>query len=431
MAHLLANPHQFFHNIMDRKIEKKKWTFKNVSLLVGGLVVLSLIFYSFFFADKRTKLYVDRNKITISDVDYGIFQDFIPVTGGVLPKNTQFLDAKEGGIIQFIEKETGDLVKKGDVIMRLTNSTLELSVLSQQASLYEQINRSTDTRLSLNQNDLEQQGRLAEIDMQLNLLKPQYERFKTLYEKDLISKRELEEVEENYKYNLHRRALTYASYKADSAARIYQLREITASESKMRQSMSGVNMILDNLVIRAPIDGQLATPDHQIGQSIVTGERIGQVDELGSYKIRVRIDELYLPRVDTGLLGSFVQSGISYGLVITKIYPTITEGRFEVDMDFTAEQPTSIKRGLSVRIRLELGDSSEAVLLPMGGYFKETGGNWVYVVNDAGDKAVKRSIKLGRKNAEYFEVLDGLEKGQKVITSSYDHFGDNEVLILK
>lgn len=416
---------------MDRKIEKKKWTLKNISLIAGGIAVISLIFYSFFFADKRTKLYVERNKITISEVEYGVFQDFIPVTGGVLPKNTRFLDAKEGGIIQFIEKETGDMVYKGDVIMRLTNSSLELSVLSQQASLYEQLNRSTDTKLSLNQNDLDQQQRLAEIDMQLNLLKPQYERFKTLYEKDLISKRELEEVEENYKYNLNRRALTYASYRADSAARIYQLREITASEEKMRQSMAGVNMILDNLVIRAPIDGQLATPDHQIGQSIVTGERIGQVDELGSYKVRVRIDELYLPRVDTGLLGSFVQSGTSYGLVITKIYPTITEGRFEVDMDFTAEQPESIKRGLSVRIRLELGDSSDAVLLPMGGYYKETGGNWVYVVDKSGERAVKRSIKLGRKNAEYFEVLDGLEKGQKVITSSYDHFGDNEVLILK
>ncbi|MCK5468550.1 MAG: HlyD family efflux transporter periplasmic adaptor subunit, partial [Cyclobacteriaceae bacterium] len=350
--------------------------------------------------------------------------------GTVLPSTTRYLDAREGGIIQSIEKETGDLVKKGDVILRLANSSLELSVLSQQASLYEQINRSTTTRLSLNQNDLNQQQRLAEIDLQINLLKPQYERFKQLYEKDLISKRELEEIEEQYKYNVIRKELTYTSYKIDSTARMRQLQELNASEDRMRQSLEGVNMILDNLVVRAPIDGQLATPDHELGQSIVRGERIGQTDVLGFYKIRVRIDELYLPRIDIGLNGSFSQSRKSFGLVITKIYPTITEGRFEVDMEFTGDQPESLKRGLSVRIRLELGNSAQALLLPMGGFYKDSGGNWVFLVDKSGNRAVKKDIRLGRKNSEFFEVMGGLEAGQKVITSSYDHFGDNEVLLL-
>jgi HlyD family secretion protein len=199
----------------------------------------------------------------------------------------------------------------------------------------------------------------------------------------------------------------------------------------MRQNLEGVNRILDNLVIRAPIDGQLATPDHQIGQAIVRGERLGQIDVMGSYKIRVRIDELYLPRVDIGLKGTFTQSNESYELVITKIYPTITEGRFEVDMEFTGNQPESIKRGLSVRIRLELGNSAQALLLPMGGFFKNTGGNWVYVLDKSGARAVRKDIGLGRKNSEFFEVMSGIQDGQKVITSSYDHFGDNEVLILK
>jgi HlyD family secretion protein len=344
---------------------------------------------------------------------------------------TRYLDAKEGGTIQAIEKETGDIVSEGDVIIRLTNSTLELSVLSQQASLYEQINRSTTTRLSLNQNDLNQQQGLAEIEMQINLLKPQYERFKMLYEKDLISKREFEVVEEDYKYNLRRKELTYKSYQADSTSRIRQLKELNASEMRMRQNLEGVNRILDNLVVRAPIDGQLATPDHQIGQAIVRGDRLGQIDVLGSYKVRVSIDELYLPRVDVGLRGSFKQSNELYELIITKIYPTISEGRFEVDMEFTASQPESIKRGLSVRIRLELGNSEQALLLPMGGFYKDSGGNWVYVLDDSGDRAQRQNIRLGRKNAEYFEVISGLEAGQRVITSSYDHFGDNEVLILK
>jgi HlyD family secretion protein len=416
---------------MDRKIKKKKWTFKRISLYAVGLLFISFVLYSFFFADNRSKLNVEREKITISEVKYGIFQDFIPVTGSVLPQVTRFLDAKEGGIIQSIEKETGDLVEVGDVIIRLTNSTLELSVLNQQASLYEQINRSTTTRLSLNQNDLNQQQVLAEIDMQINLLKPQFERYKMLYQKDLISKREFEVIEEDYKYNMKRRELTYASYRADSTSRIRQLKELNASEDRMRQSLEGVNRILDNLIIRAPIQGQLATPDHEIGQSIVQGERIGQIDVVGSYKIRVRIDELYLPRVDIGLKGSFTQSGENYELVLTKIYPTITEGRFEVDMEFTGDQPESIKRGLSVRIRLELGDSAERLLLSMGGFYKDSGGNWVYLVDESGNRAVRKDIRLGRKNSEYFEVTEGLEEGQKVITSSYDHFGDNEVLILK
>jgi len=416
---------------MDRKIKKKKWTLKRISLYAVGLLFISFVLYSFFFADNRSKLNVEREKITISEVRYGIFQDFIPVTGSVLPQVTRFLDAKEGGIIQSIEKETGDLVEVGDVIIRLTNSTLELSVLNQQASLYEQINRSTTTRLSLNQNDLNQQQVLAEIDMQINLLKPQFERYKMLYQKDLISKREFEVIEEDYKYNMKRRELTYASYRADSTSRIRQLKELNASEDRMRQSLEGVNRILDNLIIRAPIQGQLATPDHEIGQSIVQGERIGQIDVVGSYKIRVRIDELYLPRVDIGLKGSFTQSGENYELVLTKIYPTITEGRFEVDMEFTGDQPESIKRGLSVRIRLELGDSAERLLLSMGGFYKDSGGNWVYLVDESGNRAVRKDIRLGRKNSEYFEVTEGLEEGQKVITSSYDHFGDNEVLILK
>ena len=415
---------------MDRKIKKKIWTFKRISLYAVGLLFVSFVLYSFFFADKRSKYNVDIEKITIAEVTFGVFQDFIPVTGTVLPSTTRYLDAREGGIIQSIEKETGDLVKKGDVILRLANSSLELSVLSQQASLYEQINRSTTTRLSLNQNDLNQQQRLAEIDLQINLLKPQYERFKQLYEKDLISKRELEEIEEQYKYNMIRKELTYTSYKIDSTARMRQLQELNASEDRMRQSLEGVNMILDNLVVRAPIDGQLATPDHELGQSIVRGERIGQTDVLGFYKIRVRIDELYLPRVDIGLNGSFSQSRKSFGLVITKIYPTITEGRFEVDMEFTGDQPESLKRGLSVRIRLELGNSAQALLLPMGGFYKDSGGNWVFLVDKSGNRAVKKDIRLGRKNSEFFEVMGGLEAGQKVITSSYDHFGDNEVLLL-
>jgi len=416
---------------MDKKIKKKRWTFKRISLIAVAILFLSFILYSFFLADKRSKLNVDLEKITIATVKYGVFQNFIPVTGTVLPSTTRFLDAKEGGTIQEIVKETGDYVKKGDLILRLANINLELNVLSQKASLYEQINRSTQTRLQLNQNDLNQQQRIVESDYMINLLKPQFRRYKTLYEKDLISKRELEEVEEQYKFHLKQRTLIYTSYKVDSTARVKQIKEIDNSEYRMRQSLEGVNQILQNLEIRAPIEGQLATPELELGQSIVQGERLGQIDVLDSYKVRVRIDELYLPRVEIGLKGTFSQAGDEYELIITKIYPTISEGRFEVDMEFTGEQPTSIKRGLSVRIKLELGNSAQALLLPVGGFYKDTGGNWVFLVEENGNRAVKTDIRLGRRNPEYFEVIEGLKPEQQVITSSYDHFGDNEVLLLK
>lgn len=416
---------------MDRKIKKKVWTVKRISLYALGLLFLSFVLYSFLFADKRSKVKVDAEKITIGEVKYGTFQDFIPVTGNVQPIETRYLDAIEGGIIQSINKETGEIVKTGDVILRLSNTSLELSVLSQEAALYESINRSSDTRLSINQNDLNQQAQLAEIKYQIELLKPQYERYKRLYEKNLISKREYEEVEEQYKYYLKRRELTYASYRQDSLARSSQIRRIDQSQQRMMQSLEGVGKILENLQIKSPINGQLATPDLEIGQSINPGERIGWVDVLDSFKVRVRIDELYLPRTEPGLKGTFTLAQKDYELVITKIYPTITEGRFEVDMEFTGEQPEGIKRGQSVRIRLELGNSAQALLLPVGGFYKDTGGNWVYVLEDDGARAVRKDIRLGRKNPEYFEVTDGLKPGDQVITSSYDHFGDNEVLLLK
>jgi HlyD family secretion protein len=416
---------------MDRKIEKKTWTVRRILAIGLGALFLSFVLFSFFFADKRSKLNVDLEKITVSEVKFGVFQDFIPVTGTILPSTTRYLDAKEGGTIQSIERTSGEMVEEGDLILRLSNINLELSVLSQKANLYEQINHSTNTRLSLNQNSLNHQQRLAEIDYMINLLEPQYRRFKELYAKDLISKREFEEVEEQYKYNVTRRDLIYRSYRVDSMALVKQLEEINASELRMRQSLEGVNQILENLEIRAPIGGQLATPEWEIGQSIERSARIGQIDILDSYKVRVRIDELYLPRVDVGLQGTFTHAGETFELVIVKIFPTVTEGRFEVDMEFTGEQPKTIKRGLSVRIRLELGNSEEAVLLPVGGFFKDTGGNWVFLLERSGDRAVKKEIRIGRRNPEYFEVIGGLEPGQKVVTSSYEHFGDNEVLLLR
>ena len=238
-------------------------------------------------------------------------------------------------------------------------------------------------------------------------------------------------MREQYDYNLKRKQLTYTSYRNDSIARSIQKRQLRDSEARMEQSLSGVGHILDNLVVRAPISGQLATEQIEVGQSISAGERYGQIDIQDRFKVRVPIDELYLPRVNTGLKGTFSFSGGVYELEISKIYPNVTGGRFEVDMIFTEEAPAGIRRGQTVRIRLELGESQQTRLLPTGGFYKDTGGNWVFVVNEKTGKAEKRNIRLGRKNPEYYEVLDGLTKGERVIISGYENFGKNEVLNLQ
>ncbi len=414
---------------MDKKIAKKKWTLKRIATWGGGGLLVIFISYQFIFADRRSKLKIEKDKITISEVKRGVFQEFIPQTGTVEPSRTVFLDAIEGGNIKRIVAESGAMLKKGDVILEISNLNREITVLSQEASLNESITRQRDTRLLITQNDLNQRQTLALIDNQLAILEPQYERQKVLFEKKLISKQEFERTEADYLYNKERRKITYEVYKNDSINRIRQLRELDKAEQRMSLSLEGVGKILDNLVIRAPIDGQLSTPHWEIGQAVNQGQRLGQVDIVGSFKVRVPIDELYLPRISTGLRATTDFAGKTYGLVITYIYPTIQNGRFEVDMNFDGETPQGIRRGQSLRLRIELGQSSEELLLPVGGFYKDTGGNWVYVM-DADNRAVRRDIKLGRKNTENFEVLEGLKPGDKVITSSYENFGNNEVLIL-
>lgn len=415
---------------MDRKIEKRIWTTKRIAMISGSVLLLIFIFYNLLFADNRSKLNVDVERISISTVKQGEFLEFIPVTGTVQPIETFYLDAIEGGIIQKVARETGAMVEKGDTILLLSNSNLQLDVLNREAQLYEQINNLRNTRLLLDQNTMALKDQLAGINYQLQLLKPQYERQKQLYASKAIAKQEFEAIEEEYRYNQERKKLTYASYKQDSIMKEIQMQQLADSEKRMWRSLEAVGLILDNLIVVAPVDGQYSSGELEKGQSIVSGQRLGQVDIVNSFKARVRIDELYLPRINFGQLGSLDFNGSTYQLHVTKIYPIITEGRFEVDMEFLGEAPEGIKRGQSLRIRLELGNPAQALLLSSGGFYQHTGGNWVYLIKD-GVRAVKQSIRLGRKNPEYYEVLEGLQPGDKVITSGYDNFGDNEVLVLR
>ncbi|MCX8491930.1 MAG: HlyD family efflux transporter periplasmic adaptor subunit [Cyclobacteriaceae bacterium] len=415
---------------MDKQIKKKYWTFKRIGTFAGIALLVGFIGYQFIFADRRSKLKIEKDKITISEVKMGQFKEYIPQTGIVEPSRTVYLDAIEGGNIRNIVRESGAMLKKGDVILELTNLNRELSVLQQEASFNESINRARETKLNIMRNDLDQRQQLALIDNQLQILEPQYRRQKQLFEKKLIAKQDFERTEADYRYNIERKRITYEVYRNDSIDRIRQLKAVTKSEQQMTLSLDGVSKILDNLLIRSPIDGQLSTPHWEIGQAVSTAQRLGQVDIVGSFKVRVPIDELYLPKISAGLPAATDFAGKTYQLSITYIYPNIQNGRFEVDMNFVGETPQGIRRGQSLRMRVELGQPSEELLLPIGGFYKDTGGNWVFIMDGEG-KAVKRDVKLGRKmGSEFFEVLEGLKSGDRVITSSYENFGNNEVLLL-
>jgi HlyD family secretion protein len=414
---------------MDKKIQKKTWTVKKIATYGGIALFVIFVGYQFIFADRRQKLKIEKDKITISTVQRGVFQETIPQTGIVEPSRTVYLDAVEGGTIKRVVAESGQMVKQGDVILELSNLNRELTVLGQEAQLNESITRVRDSKLAITRNDLEQRQTLALIDNQLQKLGPQYLRQKQLYEKKLISKQDFEATEADYKYNIERRRITYEVYKNDSLDRIRQVRELQFSEAKMTESLKGAGRILDNLTIRAPMDGQLSRPQLDAGQNVNIGQRLGQIDIVGSYKVRVPIDELYLPRIVQGLKATTTIANKDYVLSIAYIYPTIQNGRFDVDMQFEGETPQGIRRGQSLRLRIELSQSSEELLLPVGGFYKDTGGNWVFVMEN-GNRAVKRDVKLGRKNPENFEVLEGLKPGDQVITSSYENFGNNEVLLL-
>jgi len=414
---------------MDKQLAKKRFTVKKVATWGGGALLIIFIAYQFIFADRSSKLKVEKDKITISEVKRGVFQETIPQTGIVAPARTVFLDAIEGGNIKRIVRESGAMLKEGDVILELTNLNREMQVLQQESSFNESINRARETKQTIMKNDLDQRLQLSTIQNQLDILEPQYKRQKQLFEKKLIARQEFEQTEANYKYNKDRMRIAYEMYHSDSTERIRQLKFTVESERKMMLSLDNLSKILDNLTLRSPIDGQLATPHWEVGQSVTQGQSLGSIDVLGQYKVRVPIDELYLPRISEGLHATTDLAGKTYNLVITYIYPTIAAGRFEVDMNFDGETPQGIRKGQSLRMRIELGQSSEELLLPVGGFYKDTGGNWVFVL-DGENRAVRRDIKLGRKSPDYFEVLEGLKPGDRVVTSSYENFGNNEVLLL-
>jgi len=416
---------------MDRKIEKKKWPPKRIALyVIGGFVALFLI-YTLLFGSGGRKLNVKTERITVSSVSRGLFQEFIPVTGNVVPIKTVYLDAVEGGRVELRYIEEGSIVERGDEILKLDNTNLHLDIMYREAELFQQINNLRNTRLEMERTRLNLKRQMTELDYQLRTNKRIYERNQELFKKNLISKHEFEQAKDEYSYLLKSREITIETHRQDSIFREVQIYQLENSVERMQANLEVVKAKLENLIIKTPISGQLTSLNAEIGESKSPGERLGQIDVLDSFKVRVDIDEHYIARIEIGKTGEFDFAGNTYNAVIRKIYPEVVNGRFGVDMYFTGVVPQGIRRGQTLHIRLALGDLSEAILLARGGFYQKTGGQWVYLLDESGDAARKQSIKLGRQNPQYFEVLEGLQPGDRVITSSYETFGDNDILVLK
>jgi len=393
--------------------------------------VVFLFIYTLIFGDSSSKLNVQTERLTISTVSIGPFQEFIPVTGNIVPIKTVYLDAIEGGRVETKFIEEGALVSMGDEILKLDNTNLHLDIMYREAELFQQINNLRNTRLEMEKTRLSLKGQLVELEYEIAQQNRLFDRSKEMYNKNLISKQEFEQVQDRYYYLLESKKLTLESHKQDSVFREVQISQLEASVQRMQANLEIVKTKLENLIIKAPITGQLTSLNAEIGESKSPGERLGQIDVLDSFKVRVDVDEFYIARIEIGKTGSFDFAGKTYQVEIRKIYPEVQNGRFAVDMYFGEEVPQGIRRGQTLHIRLALGDLSEATLLARGGFYQKTGGQWVYVLDKSDDFAIKRDIKIGRQNPQYFEVLDGLKPGEKVITSSYETFGDNEKLVLK
>jgi HlyD family secretion protein len=417
---------------MDRPLEKKKWPPKKIALFAGGGLFFFFIIYSFIFGDSSSNLNVETEKITIAIVTHGPFQEFIPVTGNVLPIKTIYLDAVEGGRVEKIFIEAGSMVKEGDKILQLANTNMLLDIMFREAQFFEQSNNLRNTRVLMEQNRLTLRQQLNDQTYQLQRLKRIFERAAELREKNLISPQEYEQAKDEYEYRLKQKELAFESFKQDSLFRAIQIEQLESSLQRMQANLDLTKQRLESMTLRAPVSGQLTSLNAEfIGEMKSTGERLGQIDILEGFKVRAGIDEHYLPRISVGLPAEFDFAGKTYNLITKKVFPEIRDGRFDVDMEFQGETPEGVRRGQTLHIRLELGDLAEAMLLPRGGFYQKTGGQWVYVVDKSGSFAVKRNIKLGRQNPQVFEVLEGLQAGEQVVTSTYDSFGDIDKLVLK
>ena len=417
---------------MDKIIEKKTgwrvaFTKKALPWWLGALL---LVFVIYLIARPNNKtLRVDKDTVTISNAVKGEFNDYIRISGRVQPMTTIQLSPQEGGIVEKILIEEGSPVKAGDAILILNNDNLDLQILNSEAELAEKENILRNTQIQMEQQKLDVRQNVLEYGTNVERLRRAYEQQKALYEDKLIAKEEYLKAEEDYQLALQKYNLMTERSRQDSLYRGTQIDRMEESLENMQLNMSMIRRRKSNLIVKAPIDGELGLLDVVLGQSIAAGTKIGQINSVGLYKVEAQIDEHYIDRVVAGLEATFERQGETYSTVIRKVYPEVRDGKFKADFKFDGEQPDNIRSGQTYYLNLQLGQPEEAIIIPRGTFYQKTGGKWIYVVSKDGNKAVKREIRIGRQNPQYYEVLEGLEPGERVITSGYDTYGDSDVLV--
>ncbi|MDR0294840.1 MAG: HlyD family efflux transporter periplasmic adaptor subunit [Prevotellaceae bacterium] len=415
---------------MDRLIEKKKWTPKKIILLAGtvvGVLLLSLLLSTF----GKSRLNVEGERMIIAEVKYSTFHEFIPVTGIVQPVSTIYLDLQEGGRVDELYAEDGAVLKKGDPILRLTNTDLELSLITQETSVYNLLTQMQIAQNNARQNTIAKLNQVVDVENELIEAKRVYDLNKKLYATNVIAEQDFKQSENRYNYVVEKQKMVKEIMQQDSIASVQQLAQAEQSYKGAQNGLTLMRRKFADLTVRAPVDGQLTSLFAEIGQSKNKGERIGQVDVLSGFKVRVDIDEHYINRIYTGLEGQYRQGDSIYTLVIKKVYTQVSGGRFAVDMFFEGKVPAGIRRGQSLQIRIALSDETEALIIPRGGFYQQTGGNWIFKLSKDGRKAYRIPIRIGRQNPDHYEVLEGLEAGDKVVVNSYENYGDIQELVIK
>lgn len=416
---------------MDRPIEKKKWTVKRIGTISVAISIVLLIAVSYYLTSGKSKLNVNLERITISEVSNGTFQEFIPVNGMVLPLTSIYLDASEGGRVEEKFVEDGAVLTKGQPILRLSNTDLLMTMLSQQNTVYNTLTQMQINSNAAQQNTVSKLNQMADVESLFKEAERVYLLDKHLFAENVIGSQEFKKSENDFNYYSKKKELTLQILKQDSVSRYQQEEQDKRSYQGSQEALNMMRQKVNELTVRSPIDGQLTSLDAEIGQNKRMGDRLGQIDVLSGFKVRADIDEHYISRIYDGLKGDFTFAEKLYKLKIFKVFTQVTNGRFQVDMQFEGTIPNGIRRGQNLQIRLALSDEKQALRLPRGGFYQQTGGNWIFKVDTNGKTAYKTDIQLGSQNPDYYEVLQGLKPGDKVITSSYENYGEMQELILK
>ena len=418
---------------MDIKLEKKKgWRaiFQKKNLPYAAVVVLIGFIGWLILRDNSSTLRVDAQLLNVATVEQGEFNDYVRLTGSVQPMTTVQLSPLESGVVERIVAEEGTQVKRGDVILEMSNNSLSMQILQSEADLAEKQNILRNTMISMEQERLALRQEKLQLDLEVSRAKRTFEQNENLYNDKLLAREEYLRSKEDYDLAVRKRNLVLERQKQDSLYRSSQVSQMEESLRSMQLNMQLIRQRVDNLKVKAPIDGEVGMLEVVLGQSLQQGANIGQVNDLTTYKVQAQVDEHYIDRVTTGLVASFERQDTKYEMQLRKVYPEVRNGQFKADFRFTSAAPENIRSGQTYYLNLQLGEAAEAILIPRGSFYQATGGKWIYVLDATGEKAYRREIRIGRQNPQYYEVIEGLQPGEKVITSSYDKFGENEVLIL-